>query len=276
MKEAIKHILGNEVAAAKAINNLLSELPVVALPNNFDIKNIESLLDRRNRFRGTFKTSSIHDFIGYTEAQVLNDAKMFVDHSEQMEAVAIFDVGDADNPLHCEHRAVYKPKPTAAFAAISSIAERDKLSQRELTDFIEDWLEDITIVCDEGADEPTELRPAQAIASIRSVTVEARSSQTHSEGNFSASRSAMDEVEARSAVDRLPDFLVFEVSPYEGFEKQTIYLRVSLFTGSEKPSFKLRWVGKEAQIEGIGEELVAKLQEGLPRELPVYKGEFSG
>lgn len=275
MKEALKHILGNEVAASQAINNLLCELPVVALPNNFDLKNIEDLMEQRNRFRGTFKTSSIHDFIGYTEAQTLNDAKMFVDHSERMEAVAIFDVGDEGNPLHCEHRAIYKPKPTAVFAAISSIAERDKLSQRELTDFIEDWLEDIAIVCDEGADESTELRPAQAIASIRSVTVETRSSQTHSEGNFSASRSAMDEVEARSAVDRLPDFLVFEVSPYEGFEKQTIYLRVSLFTGSEKPSFKLRWVSKEAQLEEIGEELVAKLQEGLPEELPVYKGEFS-
>lgn len=272
MKEALKHILGNEVAASNAINNLLAEMPVVALPNNFDLKNIEGLMEQRNRFRGTFKTSSIHDFIAYTESQVLDSAEMFVDHTGRMEAVAIFDVGDADVPLHCEHRAIYKPKPTAVFAAISSIAELDNLSQRELTDFIEDWLEDVKLVCDEG---DTELRPAQAIASIRSVTVEARSSQTHSEGNFSASRSAMDEVEARSAVDRLPDFLVFEVSPYEGFEKQTIYLRVSLFTGSEKPSFKLRWVGKEAQLEEIGEELVTKLQEGLPEDLAVYKGEFS-
>lgn len=275
MKEFLETLLATGVAANDQVNSLISAggLPLVAHPEQIKLSNIEHLLETKTRFRGCFETNSIVDFIKYVSDQELKDAKVFV-NTISMTANALFDIGDAQTPLHCDHKGFFSPTPTALLKAINNIVDKT-LTQRDLTDFIEDWFDEVTILVDEGDGNHSEVRAAQAIASIRSVTIEAKSSQTHSEGSFSASRSAMDEIEARSAVDRLPDHLAFSVIPYDGFNEQLVYLRISLMTGSEKPMFKLRWVGHESQIEKISDEMVQRLNDALPDNLPIYKGDFT-
>lgn len=273
MKEALEHLLSNEVAASNALNAQTKGLPLLATPKNFDLKSIEHLQETRQRFRGLFSTASIDDFLNYSTNQELDNTSIFID-ADNLKAEAIFDLGDTELPLHCDHRATYQPRKTAAYMAIHRI-RNERLSQKDLTDFIEDWLDEAipVVVLPNGNHEP--LRASQAINSIRTIKIEERSSQTHTEGNFSASRSAMDEIEASSNVDVLPDFLVFNIVPYEGFLSRPIHLKVNLLTGGDKPYFGLRWVGEEAQKEAISNELVETLQQGLPDGLKVYRGEFN-
>ena len=53
-------------------------LDVAALPNDTKVLDLEQFKPRRNRFRGKFATSSVEDFVNYTEAKADLGAECFV------------------------------------------------------------------------------------------------------------------------------------------------------------------------------------------------------
>ncbi|WP_235593486.1 DUF2303 family protein [Pseudomonas syringae pv. tomato] len=73
----------------------------------------------------------------------------------------------------------------------------------------------------------------RAAGAIRSITIEQARKSEHVVGDMSASRSAMDQIEAKSA-EGLPAELLFSVIPYEGLQAQTIQLRVAVLTGCHR------------------------------------------
>lgn len=243
-KDTLELII-DQAAAANSI--AATNTPVAVLPAGVKIHSLEQFQLHRSRFRGALRTNSLHDFAQYTINRNGTTAKGFVD-PEDMSCKIFFNLGDDSTPGHADDTATLTLLPTAAYKALRAIAGR-KLNQRELAEWIEDW--NTNLRAKKEADQDMDIH--QAVNSVRNITIEAKASSTHGEHNFGASRSAMDSIEAASADTRL-DALHFTFVPYEGLGEQTFLLKLSILTGDEKPTLKLRWVGEELQVEDIAQE----------------------
>lgn len=115
-----------------------------------------------------------------------------------------------------------KLKPTAAYQAVQAISGRS-MSQKDMSDWIEDWHSTLSAVGDELQNIPL----AKAIAAVRTITVKASSESDHTVSETRASRSAMDAIEATSK-ETLPTSLIFSAVPFEGLQIREIILRISV------------------------------------------------
>ncbi|AQL40067.1 DUF2303 family protein [Pseudomonas syringae] len=232
------------IANAKALDTFT---PSIALPATVNVVSLEKFQQTRSRFRGVLETSSLKDFSEYVLNQADGNTSGFVD-SDDMTCTVFFNLGNQDNPGHGDFRAKLTLKKTAAFIALERAAG-SKHTQKELSDFIEDWAPNLTALTSDGAD--IDLR--RAAGAIRSITIEQARKSEHIVGDMSASRSAMDQIEAKSA-DGLPAELLFSVNPYEGLQAQTIQLRVAVLTGGDQPVLRLRWIGEAQLREDLAQE----------------------
>lgn len=249
-KEAIQLITDTALeASGKA---LATQTPTIVLPEGCQVVTLEKWQAGRSRFRGIYSTHSLADFSAYVADRAIATAKGFIDQDE-MTCTLLFNLGTDENPGHADDRAVLKLKASAGYKAAQSIGGR-AMTQKDLSDWIEDWNQYLTPVDDEGKAIPV----AKAIAAVRTITIKATSESETTVGDTSASRSAMDQIEARSK-ETLPVCLDFKVIPFEGLGELVIRLRVSVITGGAQPALKLRWIGEEAQREAIAQEFKAVL-----------------
>lgn len=264
-KEAVQLITDTALQAAG--KPLPTDMPTVVLPDNCQVVTLEKWQSGRSRFRGIYSTHSLDDFSTYVADRAVPAAKGFIDQDE-MTCTLLFNLGTDEMPGHADDRAVLKLKASAGYKAAQSIGGR-AMSQKELSDWIEDWHQYLTPVDDEGNAIPV----AKAIAAVRTITVRASSESETTVGDTSASRSAMDQIEARSK-ETLPAALLFSVIPFEGLTEQQINLRISVITSGAVPAFKLRWVGEEVQREDIAQEFKTVLQEKIGTNAALSLGSF--
>ncbi|MGH8417994.1 MAG: DUF2303 family protein [Pseudomonas sp.] len=250
-KEAIQHITDTALEAAG--KTLATLVPTVVLPESSKVVDLEKYQALRSRFRGTFSTHSLADFSTYVADRASDGSRGFINQDE-MSCMLLFNLGDTATPGHADDRAVLKLKASAGYSAAQTIGGR-ALSQKDLSDWIEDWHQYLTPVDDAGAAIPI----AKAIAAVRTITIKASSESETTVGDTSASRSAMDQIEARSK-ETLPAALQFHVIPFEGLTERQITLRISVITSGSVPVLKLRWVGEEVQREAIAQEFKAVLE----------------
>lgn len=244
--DALNQITATHAAAAG--RSLETNTPAVLLPDQYMIQSLEHLQAGRSRFRGTLRTNSLPEFCGYVEHRTSQaDVAAFVD-ADEMSCKAFFNLGDADAPGHADDTAVLSLKPTSGYAAVCELAGR-QLSQQALAEWIEDWAAFLRVTGTQGEDIPVGV----AVQKIRTITIKAASERTNTETSFSAGRSLADSIEAAHA-DQQPNDLLFTTKPYEGLAEQTFILRLSILTGGDKPSLKVRWVQREAQQEAMAQE----------------------
>lgn len=244
--DALNQITATHTAAAG--RSLETNTPTVLLPDQYLIQSLEHLQATRSRFRGTLTTKSLPEFCGYVERLAnQSDVAAFVD-ADVMSCKAFFNLGDALCPGHADNTAVLSLKPTSGYAAVCELAGR-QLSQQALAEWIEDWAAFLRVTGTQGEDIPVGV----AVQKIRTITIKAASERTSTETSFSAGRSLADNIEAAHA-EQQPNDLLFTVKPYEGLAEQTFTLRLSILTGSEKPTLKVRWVQREAQEEAMAQE----------------------
>ena len=170
-----------------------------------------------------------------------------------MTCTLIFNLGTNVAPGHADDRAVLRLKPSAGYKAVQGIPGR-ALSQKDLSDWIEDWNASLSATDEAGQT----MSIVKAIAAVRTITIKASSESDHAVSETRTSRSAMDQIEATSK-ETLPASLVFSVVPYEGLSIRHIILRVSVITSGAQPMLKLRWVGEEVQREEIAQEFKSVL-----------------
>ena len=264
-KEAIQLI--NDTALAATGKTLDTLVPTVVVPDSSTIINLENYQAGRSRFRGTYSTHSLADFGTYVVERAAPGARGFIDQ-DAMSCTLLFNLGTAEVPGHADDRAVLKLKPTAGYTAAQSIGGRG-ISQKDLSDWIEDWHQYLTPVDEAGDPIPV----AKAIAAVRTITIKASSESETTVGDTSASRSAMDQIEARSK-ETLPVALQFRTIPYEGLTEQQITLRLSVITSGSVPVLKLRWVGEEVQREDIAQEFKSVLQAQIGESAALSLGAF--
>jgi uncharacterized protein YfdQ (DUF2303 family) len=249
--EAIQLITNTAlIATGKPLGTFM---PTAILPEGAKIFDLERFAAGRSRFRGTFSTNSLLDFGKYITDRAVVNAQGFIDQDE-MSCLVMFNIGDAANPGHADDRAALKLKPTAGYKAVREIGGRT-LSQKELSDWIEDWNASLKAVGEDLQD----ISIVKAIAAVRTITIKASSESDHTVSETRASRSAMDAIEATSK-ETLPTSLIFSVVPFEGLQLREIILRISVITSGAQPALKLRWIGEEVQREEIAQEFKSVLE----------------
>lgn len=264
-KEAIQHITDTALeATGKPLGTLI---PTVVLPESAKVIDLEKFQAGRSRFRGIFSTHSLNDFALYVVERAAPGARGFINQDE-MSCTLLFNLGTTEVPGHADDRAVLRLKATAGYTAAQSIGGRG-ISQKDLSDWIEDWHQYLTPVDEAGNAIPV----AKAIAAVRTITIKASSESETTVGDTGASRSAMDQIEARSK-ETLPVSLQFRTIPFEGLTEQQITLRLSVITSGAVPVLKLRWVGEEVQREDIAQEFKAVLQRNIADAAVLSLGAF--
>ncbi|QZY64922.1 YfdQ family protein [Providencia rettgeri] len=244
--------------------------PAVAKPNGLEIVNLERYQEGRYRFRGSLKTTSISDFVkysvGYSDAP---GVRCFID-AEDMSAKTIFNLGTIAAPGHADNSAVIGLKKTSPFSAVLSVNGR-RQGQKELAEWLEDWRDFLLAFDAEG----NVLDIKQAIGAVRRITIESSRSSDHEDSDFSAKKSIMENVEAKSK-DIMPAAFEFKCTPYEELQERAIKLRYSILTSHDTPALVLRIVQLENLEEQMAQEfrdLLASKFEGS--QIETFIGNFS-
>ena len=264
-KEAVQLITDTALmATGKALNTYS---PTAILPEGAKVVDLEKYQIGRSRFRGTLSTNSLVDFSAYVTERAVEGARGFI-NQDAMACTLIFNLGTDVAPGHADDRAVLSLKSSAGYKAAQEVPGR-AMSQKDLSDWIEDWNTSLVAVDEAGQ----HMSIVKAIAAVRTITIKASSESDHAVSETRTSRSVMDQIEATSK-ETLPASLVFSVVPYEGLSMREITLRVSVITSGSQPVLKLRWVGEEVQREEIAQEFKSVLDAQIGEAAKLTLGVF--
>lgn len=136
---------------------------------------------------------------------------------------------------------------------------------------MEDWRDFLLAFDAEG----NSLDIKQAIGAVRRITIESSRSSDHEDSDFSAKKSIMENVEAKSK-DIMPAAFEFKCTPYEELQERAIKLRYSILTSHDTPALVLRIVQLENLEEQMAQEfrdLLASKFEGS--QIETFIGNFS-
>ena len=257
-------------AAQSAMSDALStDDSVVALPNEFKTHDLEKYQSTRRRMRGIFSTAYILPFAEYTKAYGDLGATVFV-NAANMSARAVLDLGTTAHPGHADNTASLKLESTAAFAALTNLNAR-ALRQATAAEFFEDWSNHAELSFFHDADP---LTTKQAIAAIRSITIEQARKVDSEEQQLSASRTAFESVKA-SSKETLPTLIYFTTKPYPELQPRQFVLRLGVNTGDSTPTITMRVQNMEQHTEEMGAELVALISAHFGDGLPVLMGSYA-
>ncbi|MCO4182605.1 MULTISPECIES: YfdQ family protein [Proteus] len=267
---AISQIQNMAVASLSLDAIEKSLCPAIVLPNDFKVSSLENLQEGRFRFRGEMKTTSISDFVKYSIKNAIEEGvSCFID-ADEMSAKTIFNIGTIGEPGHADNTAVIKLKQTAPFAELLKI-DGVKHRQKELAEWLEDWRDYLMAFDADG----NVLDIKQAISAVRRITIESTRSAEHEDADFSAKRSVLENVEARSK-DVMPTAFQFTCTPYDELKERSIKLRYSVLTGGDIPVLVLRIVQLENLEEQIAQEFRNLLCDEFDEsEIETFIGKFS-
>lgn len=251
-KTTIQQISALAVAATKEVQ---TDFGSVMLPEGIKLQNLEQFQAYRNQFRAAFSTQRFGSLIEYATANAQENAQCFIDQ-EKMSAEVVFDMGNTEKAGHAKHRAILAMKKTAAYKALREI-NGTRCSQRDFSDFLEDWGDYLTAYHQED-----EISIKNAVQAVRKMTIDYARNEEHELSDFAAKKSAMESVEAKSTL-QLPTHLVFTCNPYNGLDTRSFTLRVQVLTGSGEPVLVARLLQAEQLEEAIATEFAEKLTSEL-------------
>lgn len=263
--ETVKHIENQAIALSGEFNAAQTDFPTRTLPKDMVVHSLESEMEHRNQFRAKMSTRSIEDFVAYFK--LYKGTNCYIS-AENMIARTIFDIGTQDKPLHCKHKAALTLYETALFTALIR-ANNERFNQRGMAEWIEEWHDSIKACADN--EEKEDIPLSKAIAAIRRLTIEEAKHSTHEQGNFKASRSQLETIEAK-ADEGMPGYFTFTCIPYEGLKERTFILRVNIIKSHDAPEFIL----KVLRFDGVKEELATEFRELLSEKLPKECETFIG
>lgn len=245
---------------------------VVSVPENYRLEDTEKYQPTRNRFRGRFETRSSADFAGYVTDRGTAD-KCFINNTafQKLSCLAIFNLGNEEQAGHADDTAELNLMVADEFHALSN---HKRTSQRAIVDFIQDYAHCLTFSdCDDDGEE-SEMTFSHALKAFRSVTVKTANEMTSSVNEMSSSKSAMERIEADSAI-RLPRFVRMKTSLYDDLPKVEVVARVAVITDGDNVGFSLRIIGENKALNDAAERFVDMMKELLPDAVPVYVGTFA-
>lgn len=244
-------------------------LDISVLPSDYKLHDLEQYLTNRRRARGTMTTDSLPSFAAYAQDHAALGTTVFVDQST-MSAVAVLNLGTPQEPGHADNKAVIRCEKTAAYKALTTIANGIGRSQKDVAEFMEDWSECIQCYNDAG-----EVKTSQAVAAVRKITIDSMRKLESEEQSLSASKSAFESVQA-SSKEPLPTIIHFSCVPYAEFEPRIFRLRLGVLTGEAVPKVNLRIAAAEQAAEEMAEELAGHIRDSFSEDdgLSVLLGNY--
>ena len=267
-KTAIEQIqLSQAVAETQKAIELQGLLhPLLAAHKDFSLTSLERYLPNKMRFTGSLATKSIGDFANFSLANKSEGTQCFID-KDSASATVIFNLGNTEIAGHADFTATLNLEKTAEYKALLNCNEK-QLSQKQLAEFMEDWADFITPLDKEG--EPINI--ARAVSAVRRLTIEANAKADHEVQDFRSSRSALENIEAKTE-HGLPAELLFECVPFNELPEHCFYVRLSVITG-EEPKLSFRIKRLEKAQDRIMEEFKVIVEDKLHEEIPTYMGIF--
>lgn len=250
---------------ASQIGHPGTDVPTMLVPEGYRLASLEQYQEAPSRYRGVYSTRSIDDFAEYVNTQEI--AEVFVD-TDDMDALAFFDLGNPVSPGHAEHRASLALQKTAPYRAVLS-AHESAFGQKELAHWIEDWHAHIEGESTNG----NMLSPKQLANMVRRIEIKATSERSHEDGDWNAKRTGLDAIDASTGTDT-PAVIRLTCLPYEGLPLRTFDLRVSILTDIDKPKIKLRVMGLEGIQEEIARDFKDVLRANLDDDATLLLGNF--
>lgn len=240
-------------AAEEAIGNIGAEA-IAALPSDFKLHDMEPYLPHRRRARGTMTTNTLSAFAAYVGAH--NDNGSVFVKAEDMAATAVLNMGNPNNPGHCDNLAVLQLRKTAAYAALTRVIDRPQ-TQQVIAEFFEDWVGAATFF-----NENVMVPDRMAVAAIRRLTIEAINRRESAVQSLSADRTEFESVTAKSA-DTIPTLIYFDCKPYAELASRTFMLRLGILTGGKDPQIVLRVIKEEEHAEEMATEFAGLVKDAL-------------
>lgn len=257
--------------AASANLNQNAGIAVAIAPDNFRTIDTEPYQALRRRFRGKLLTESLADFILYVKQRTQEGAGKapgFI-ASDKLGATVFFNLGTVEAPGHGDDSAVLALKASPAYAAVLA-AHCATLQHADALAWLQDWVDNISYADEDGADLPT----ATTYNALRKLTIAATSESTSEERTHGASRSALEQVEARGAA-ALPAFVRFNFTPYAGLPERVFYLRVNVRENNGKPALQLRIRNLDSEKEAIAQDFKVALLRELDGRADLVIGTFT-
>jgi len=260
--EAIEKIQNLALNASK----VETDMATIALPRDVSIESLEKYMDTPYSFKGRFITNYIDAFAGYINKQ---DQSICFIQTDIMQADAFFDLGTTEEPGHGNHKASLKLSKTPAYARLCKLDDTT-FSQRDLIEVLQDWRNYITPVDIDG--ESIDIK--KAVGALQTIEIKAESASEHTETDFTASRSALDKIEANSKGTTKPVGFIFTCQPYSEFTQRDFYLPMSIITTRDKPMLKLRIEQFEDIQYQIAIEFENKLSDAI-KDSVIHIGAFA-
>lgn len=274
-----------EQAAVKQIADLAvaaqSKLPVqvdldasiAILPEGFKLHSTEKFNAQRDRYRGSYSTSSIPSFveyIGFRNNGADENVQTYINTERGLSAQTFLNLGDEVDPGHGDDTATLTLEKKAEFARAEAINGR-RQRQQDLIDFVDDWAEFLEAHNDSG-----EVDLDKAIRALRKVKITKGSELDSRVQDFGHQVSAMEKLEATGVDENLPHFFMLNTECFHGLHGRSVKLSLRISANNDDaPGFVLRIVGEEALTEALAEEFKDILTLDLQGQGQIFQGAFS-
>ena len=250
-----------------------TDYPTAIISCDTQIVSLENYQKYKNCFKGDFTTNNIDNFVQYNKDQDAEDNKQCFINPELMRATTIFDLGDKEKPGQCKHKAFLRLEKSVDYESLLELHIRHH-SQKELSEFIEDWSDNITCFSSNSG-ELKIMENKVAIQLIRNVTIASNSNKTSEVGDYEGKQSTFESVEAKSkdGLD-LPSRIEFKCKPYDDLSERFFMVRISMLTGENKPIFSFRVINLDSHSVEMAKEFQAILTSKLDDGMKTYIGDF--
>ncbi|WP_407545997.1 DUF2303 family protein [Vibrio parahaemolyticus] len=271
-EQAVQRIqeLGSAPEFLKALANHNLKKPVVALPESFNLHDLEKYMPNRANFRGSFDTSNADEYAKYCKLYEKDGSQCFI-NVDRMSAKTIFDLGTQEQPEHCMHTASFNLVRTADYTALLQLNDQKK-DQKSLAEWVEDYASNLQVFSSEGAliDVPL------ASAAIRALTFEVTAGNHSEVQDFSSAQSEYESMATRTKNEApMPAVFKFTCVPYQGLPERTFEMRMSTIGNK---TLVLRIKQLEQHVEQMGVEfkdlVLDKLAEVDKQHIETFIGTF--
>ena len=261
---AIKEIQETAILAASVRpDGIDPESSIFVMPSSFKVVNAEGTNLHRDRFRGSYETKSIPDFLEYVKlhGEVVADTKGFIDTTnDEFTAKAFFNLTIGDLAGHADDVAILTLEQTPEFAALTKI-ENVKIKQRALSDFVEDWAHVLTPFDANGV----AIETKKALNSIRNVKISRNVDINSSVHDSGRALSAAEQVELVGQSESLPSFFTLRTSAYHGLSTRELDIRFIRSDNDNEPVFTLQIIRRAQVMENLATDfkhtIAAELQD---------------
>ena len=246
---------------------------IAILPEGFKLHSTEKFNALRDRYRGSYRTSSISSFAEYIEYRnngADERVQTYINTERGLSAQTFLNLGDVIDPGHGDDTATLTLEKKAEFARFEGL-NGNRLRQQQLIDVIDDWAEFL-----EAWGESGEVDLDKAIRALRKVKITKGSELDSQVRDFGHSVSALEKLEATGVDENLPHYFILNTECFHGLNLRSVKLSLRISANNDDaPGFVLRIVGEEALTEALAAEFKDILTERLEGQGQIFQGAFS-